>query len=109
MITKERLGQISLSCNTKNPSLMSKTILFSQVISKLDRTIFNRQAENKQTNKRPNDFGRWSHLVSMLFCQFFKSTSVRNISMSGRIKKDSKTIIGAVFFRKIKSQDTISV
>lgn len=59
---------------------MSKITLFSQIISKLDRSIFNKLVEKKQTDKYQKGFTSWSHLVSMLFCQFAKSTSVRDIS-----------------------------
>jgi len=59
---------------------MSKITLFSQIISKLDRSIFNKLVEKKQTDKHQKGFTSWSHLVCMLFCQFAKSTSVRDIS-----------------------------
>jgi hypothetical protein len=59
---------------------MSKVTLFSQIISKLERSIFNRIVAEKNTDKHQKGFTSWSHLISMLFCQFAKSTSVRDIS-----------------------------
>jgi len=59
---------------------MSKITLFSQIISKLDRSIFNRLTAKHQTDKHQKGYNSWTHLVSMLFCQFAKSQSVRDIS-----------------------------
>jgi hypothetical protein len=59
---------------------MSKVTLFSQIISKLERSIFNKIVAEKNTDKHQKGFTSWSHLISMLFCQFAKSTSVRDIS-----------------------------
>jgi len=54
--------------------------LFSQIIQKIDRSIFNRLVREKQTDKACKGFTSWNHLVSMLFCHFAKSTSLRDIS-----------------------------
>src|ERR1035437_9303940 len=59
---------------------MVKLTLFSQIISKLDRSGFNKLVEEKQTDKHQKGYNSWTHLVSMLFCQFAKSQSVRDIS-----------------------------
>lgn len=59
---------------------MSNVTLFSQIIQKIDRPIFNRLVNEKQTDKGCKGFNSWTHLVSMLFCHFAKSTSVRDIS-----------------------------
>lgn len=59
---------------------MSNVTLFSQIIQKIDRPIFNKIVAEKQTNKGCKGFTSWTHLVSMLFCHFAKSTSVRDIS-----------------------------
>ena len=59
---------------------MSNVTLFSQIIQKIDRTIFNKLVSKKQTDKGCKGFTSWTHLVSMLFCHFAKSTSVRDIS-----------------------------
>ena len=59
---------------------MANITLFSQIISKLDRSKFNKIVSKKQTDKHNKGFNSWNHLVSMLFCQFAKSQSVRDIS-----------------------------
>lgn len=59
---------------------MSNINLFSQIIQKIDRTIFKKLVKEKQTDKGCKGFDSWTHLISMLFCHFAKSTSVRDIS-----------------------------
>ena len=59
---------------------MANITLFSQIISKLDRTKFNKLVKDKQTDKHCKGYNSWTHLVSMLFCQFAKSQSIRDIS-----------------------------
>ena len=59
---------------------MANITLFSQIISKLDRSKFNKLVKAKQTDKHCKGYSSWTHLVSMLFCQFAMSQSVRDIS-----------------------------
>lgn len=59
---------------------MSNITLFSQIIKKVDRSVFNKIVRKRQTDKGCKGFDSWTHLVSMLFCHFAKSTSVRDIS-----------------------------
>jgi len=59
---------------------MANITLFSQIISKLDRLKFKKLVNEKQTDKHNKGYTSWTHLVSMLFCQFAKSQSVRDIS-----------------------------
>ena len=59
---------------------MSNLNLFSQIISKIDRNSFRKLVKEKGTDKHQKGYNSWSHLVSMLFCQFSKSQSVRDIS-----------------------------
>lgn len=56
------------------------TPLFSQIISKLDRSKFNKLVHRIEAEKHNKGFISWNHLVFMLFCQFAKSQSFRNIS-----------------------------
>ncbi|MCW3787966.1 DUF4372 domain-containing protein [Plebeiibacterium sediminum] len=58
---------------------MSKINLFSQIISKLDRSSFKSIVKERETDKHQKGYSSWTHLVSMLFCQFAKSQSVRDI------------------------------
>ena len=69
-----------MSCTTKTRPLMANITLFSQIISKLDRSKFNKLVAKKETDKHNKGFNSWNHLVSMLFCQFAKSQSLRDIS-----------------------------
>lgn len=54
--------------------------LFSQIISKLDRSKFNKLVDDGNTDKYNKGFYSWTQLVSMLFCQFAKSQSLRDIN-----------------------------
>jgi len=58
---------------------MSNIALFSEIISKLDRLKFNKLVKERETDKHSKGFNSWTHLVSMLFCQFAKSQSLRDI------------------------------
>jgi hypothetical protein len=59
---------------------MTNITLFSQIISKIDRARFSKLVREKQTDKHQKGYNSWTHLVSMLFCQFAKSQSVWDIS-----------------------------
>lgn len=59
---------------------MTNITLFSQIVSKLDRLSFNKIVKARQTDKHAKGYDSWTHLVAMLFCQFAKSQSVRDIS-----------------------------
>lgn len=54
--------------------------LFSQIISKLNRVSFNRIVERYESDKHSKGINSWTHFVSMLFCQFAKANSLREIS-----------------------------
>jgi len=59
---------------------MTNITLFSQIISQLDRKGFSKLIEEKQTGKYHKGYNKWTHLVTMLFCLFVKSQSVRDKS-----------------------------
>ena len=59
---------------------MTNVTLFSQIISKLDRFKFSKLVKEKETDKHQKGYNSWTQLVAMLFCQFAKSQSVRDIS-----------------------------
>jgi len=54
--------------------------LFSQIISLLPREKFKKLVREYGTDKYSKGINSWSHLVSMLFCQFGQAGSVRDIS-----------------------------
>ena len=84
---------------------MTKITLFSQIISKLDRNIFNKLVQEKQTDKHQKGYNSWTHLVSMLFCQFAKSQSVRDISNGLRSATGNLNNLGII---KAPSKSSVS-
>jgi hypothetical protein len=84
---------------------MSKINLFSQIISKLNRSSFKSLVEERETDKHNKGFNSWTHLVSMLFCQFAKSQSVRDISNGLKSATGNLNHLG---IQKAPSKSTIS-
>lgn len=84
---------------------MSKINLFSQIISKLDRSSFKSLVKTRETDKHQKGYNSWTHLVSMLFCQFAKSQSVRDISNGLRSATGNLNHLG---IQKAPSKSTIS-
>jgi len=98
--------QLTLSCTTKTTSsLMTNITLFSQIIAKLDRSNFSKIVKEKQTDKHQKGFTSWTHMVSMLFCQFAKSQSLRDISNGLRSATGNLNHLG---ISKAPSKSTIS-
>jgi hypothetical protein len=84
---------------------MSKLTLFAQIISKLDSTKFKKIVSKHQSDKHQKGYSSWTHLVSMLFCQFAKSQSVRDISNGLRSATGNLNHLGV---NKAPSKSTIS-
>lgn len=84
---------------------MVNVTLFSQIISKLDRSKFNRLVDEGEADKHNKGFNSWTHLVSMLFCQFAKSQSVRDISNGLRSATGNLNHLG---IQKAPSKSSIS-
>ncbi len=84
---------------------MSKINLFAQIISKLDRSSFKSLVKEKATDKHQKGYNSWTHLVSMLFCQFAKSQSVRDISNGLKSATGNLNHLG---IQKAPSKSTIS-
>lgn len=84
---------------------MTNITLFSQIISKLNRLRFSKLVKTKQTDKHQKGFNSWTHLVSMLFCQFAKSQSVRDISNGLRSATGNLNHLG---IQRAPSKSTIS-
>jgi hypothetical protein len=84
---------------------MTNLNLFSQIISKLDRTSFKKVVKEKDTDKHQKGYSSWTHLVSMLFCQFAKSQSVRDISNGLRSATGNLNHLGV---ERAPSKSTIS-
>jgi len=84
---------------------MANITLFSQIISKLDRFSFSKIVSQRQTDKHQKGYNSWTHLVSMLFCQFAKSQSVRDISNGLRSATGNLNHLG---IQRAPSKSTIS-
>ena len=84
---------------------MVNVTLFSQIISKLDSSKFKKIVKSRQTDKHQKGFNSWSHLVSMLFCQFAKSQSIRDISNGLRSATGNLNHLGML---KAPSKSTLS-
>ena len=84
---------------------MANINLFSQIISKLDRITFSKLVREYQTDKHEKGYNTWTHLVAMLFCQFAKSQSVRDISNGLRSATGNLNHLGV---QKAPSKSSIS-
>lgn len=84
---------------------MTNLTLFSQIISKIDRHSFRKLVAQKDTDKHQKGYNSWTHLVSMLFCQFSKSQSVRDISNGLRSATGNLNHLG---IDKAPSKSTVS-
>ena len=84
---------------------MTNVNLFSQIISKLDRSVFKKLVFEKSTDKHQKGYNSWTQLVSMLFCQFAKSQSVRDISNGLRSATGN---LNHLEIQKAPSKSTIS-
>lgn len=59
---------------------MTKVSLFSQIISLLPRSFFDKLISKYQSDKSNKGINSWTHLVCMLFCHIAQASSVRDIS-----------------------------
>jgi len=84
---------------------MANLSLFSQIVSKLDRQSFSKIVAARKTDKHCKGYNSWTHLVSMLFCQFAKSQSVRDISNGLRSATGNLNHLG---INKAPSKSSIS-
>ena len=84
---------------------MTNLTLFSQIISRIDRSSFTKLVKQKETDKHQKGYTSWTHLVSMLFCQFAKSQSVRDISNGLRSATGNLNHMG---IQKAPSKSTVS-
>jgi len=56
-----------------------KITLFAQILQTLDRNAFKKLVFTRQTDKHQKGISSWTHLVTMLFCQFSKLNSLRDV------------------------------
>lgn len=84
---------------------MANITLFSQIISKLDRWKFTKLVRELGTDKHQKGYNSWTHMISMLFGQFAKSKSVRDISNGLRSATGNLNHLG---IERAPSKSTIS-
>ena len=84
---------------------MTNVTLFSQIIGKLSRSKFSKHVAALKSDKHQKGFDSWTHLVSMLFCHFAKSKSVRDISNGLRSATGNLNHLG---IKQAPSKSTIS-
>lgn len=84
---------------------MLNITLFSQIISKSEKTRFKKLTKTHQSDKHQKGFESCSHLVSMLFCQFSNSQSLRYISNGLRSATGNLNHLGIL---KAPSKSTLS-
>jgi hypothetical protein len=72
--------KVNFGLKQKNTLILTKLTVFSQIISELPRQDFKELVSEHKSDYRQKGMSSWTHLVSMLFCHFAKSTSVRDIS-----------------------------
>lgn len=76
---------------------MPNITLFAQIIRKLDRYSFKKIVDKHQSDKHHKGINSWTHLVSMLFCQFAKANSLREISNGLRSATGNLNHLGVNF------------
>lgn len=84
---------------------MTNVTLFSRIIARLDRIKFGKLVKERQTDKHAKGYDSWTHLVAMLFCQFGKSESVRDISNGLRSATGNLNHLGV---KKAPSKSSVS-
>lgn len=53
--------------------------LFAQILQKIERTTFKKLVASHESNKHSKGNDSWTHFVTMLFCQFSGSNSLREV------------------------------
>ena len=84
---------------------MANLTLFSQIVSKFDRYQFKQLVKNEQSDKFNKGLDSWTHFISMVFCQFSKSNSLRDIANGLRSATGNLNHLG---IRKAPSKSSIS-
>lgn len=79
--------------------------LFSQVINHLDRNVFHKVVREQESDKHSKGMSSWMHCVSMLFCQFAKAHSLREICHGLRSTTGNLAHIG---INKYPARSTLS-
>lgn len=84
---------------------MAKITLFSQVLQLLPKEQIKKIINDHGTDKCSKSFDTWSHLVSMIFCQFTDCNSLRDISHGMRSAQGNLNHLGV---KSAPSKSTIA-
>ena len=84
---------------------MANITLFAQVIQHLPNNIFKRIFAEHNSDKHSKGFDSYSHLISMVFCQFANCVSLRDISNGLKSATGNLNHIGV---RRSPSKSTLS-
>jgi hypothetical protein len=69
----------------QNPPLMKTNLsIFSQIIRLIPRDIIHKNVDEHDSDYKSKGINSWTHLVSMLYCQFGNCQSIRDISFGLR-------------------------
>ncbi len=84
---------------------MANLTLFAQIVTMLNRYPFKRIVKSLQADKFNKGLDSWTHLISMLFCHFSKSNSLRDIANGLRSATGNLNHLG---IKKAPSKSSIS-
>ena len=72
-------GVLTHQCFTSKTSAMTNITLFGQIMQTLDRVGFRKVVSKHDTDRHQKGIDSWTHLITMLFCQFSKLNSLRDV------------------------------
>lgn len=84
---------------------MANITLFAQVIQHLPKNIFKKIFAEHNSDKHSKGFDSYSHLISMVFCQFANCVSLRDISNGLKSATGNLNHLG---IRRAPSKSTLS-
>ncbi|MFQ6678834.1 MAG: IS4 family transposase [Fidelibacterota bacterium] len=85
--------------------MTTNVTLFGQIIQTLDRTGFSKLVRQYQSDKHHKGINSWTQLVTMLFCQFSKLNSLRDVCNGLRSASGNLNHLGV---RKAPAKSSLS-
>src|SRR5210317_2068238 len=79
--------------------------LFAQIIQSLSRSSFKSLVDKHDTDKFQKGIDSWTHLITMLFCQFSKLNSLRDVTNGLRSASGNLNHLG---LQKAPSKSSLS-
>ena len=84
---------------------MTNLTLFAQIVLNFERYKFKKLVKEENSDKFNKGLDSWTHFISMIFCQFSKSNSLRDISNGLRSATGNLNHLGV---KKAPSKSSIS-